>query len=164
MKRILLIDDSLIQLRTLNMLLQGKYEVLMSTTGYDGISIAKRERPDLILLDYNMPILSGRDAFKKLQEKEETRDIPVIFLTGVDEREEVEEVLKLRPQGYLLKPVENDLLFKKIDKILAAQEAKLASASVSEEEAEDKSEGKSEDKSEDEFGLGSGLNFKTGGE
>lgn len=153
MKRILLIDDSLIQLRTLNMLLQDKYEVLMSTTGYDGISIAKKERPDLILLDYNMPILSGRDAFKKLQEKEETKDIPVIFLTGVDEREEVEEVLRLRPQGYLLKPVENDLLFKKIDKILAEQEAK--SASVAEE-------AKEEDKNEDEFGMESGLDFKTG--
>ena len=159
MKRILLIDDSLIQLRTLNMLLQGKYEVLMSTTGYDGISIAKKEQPDLILLDYNMPILSGRDAFKKLQEKEETKHIPVIFLTGVDEREEVEEVLRLRPQGYLLKPVENDLLFKKIDKILAEQEAKSAAASEEPQEEE-----QVEAEAEDEFGLESGLDFKTGEE
>ena len=157
MKRILLIDDSLIQLRTLNMLLQDKYEVFMSTTGYDGISIAKKERPDLILLDYNMPILRGRDAFKKLQEKEETKDIPVIFLTGVDEREEVEEVLRLRPQGYLLKPVENDLLFAKIDKILAEQEAKSAAAAEELQEEE-----QVEAEAEDEFGLESGLDFKAG--
>ena len=159
MTRILLIDDSLIQLRTLNMLLQGKYEVLMSTTGFDGIAMAKREQPDLILLDYNMPILSGRDAFKKLQEKEETKNIPVIFLTGVDEREEVEEVLRLRPQGYLLKPVENDLLFAKIDKILAEQEAKSAAA-AEEPQAEEQVEAEAED----EFGLESGLDFKTGEE
>lgn len=159
MKRILLIDDSLIQLRTLNMLLRDRYEVMMSTTGLDGISIAKKERPDLILLDYNMPILSGRDTFKKLQEKEETKDIPVIFLTGVDEREEVEEVLKMRPQGYLLKPVENDLLFKKIDKILAEQEAKSTPASESEDESK---ESKDESKDEDAFGSDSGLDFKTG--
>lgn len=157
MKRILLIDDSLIQLRTLNMLLQDKYEILMSTTGFDGLAIAKREQPDLILLDYNMPIMSGRDTFKKLQEKEETRNIPVIFLTGVDEREEVEEVLRLRPQGYLLKPVENDLLFTKIEKILAEQEAKSAAAV---EEAQEEEEDKVE--VEDEFGLGSGLDFKAG--
>ena len=157
MKRILLIDDSLIQLRTLNMLLQDKYEILMSTTGFDGLAIAKREQPDLILLDYNMPIMSGRDTFKKLQEKEETKNIPVIFLTGVDEREEVEEVLRLRPQGYLLKPVENDLLFAKIEKILAEQEAKSAAAV---EEAQEEEEDNVE--SEDEFGLGSGLDFKAG--
>lgn len=119
MKRILLIDDSLIQLRMLNMQLQDKYEILMATTGFDGISIAKRERPDLILLDYNMPIQSGRETFRKLQEKEETKNIPVIFLTGVDDRQEVEEVLRLRPQGYLLKPIEGDALHKKIEKVLS---------------------------------------------
>ena len=100
------------------MLLQNNYETLMAPSGLEGIKIAKKEQPDLILLDYDMPIMSGKETFRKLQNEDETKDIPVIFLTGVDDREDVEAVLKCRPQGYLLKPVEQDRLLKTIQKIL----------------------------------------------
>ena len=119
MKRILLIDDSMIQHRILNVMLQDKYETLTSTSGLEGIRIAKREQPDLILLDYAMPLMSGKETFKKLQEQEETKNIPVIFLTGVDERKDVEQVLKYRPQGYLLKPVEKERLLQSIEQVLS---------------------------------------------
>ena len=119
MKRILIVDDSLIQQRILNVMLKDRYELLVSSSGLDGIRIAKSEKPDLILLDYDMPILSGREVFRKLQEHDETRNIPVIFLTGVDEREDVEAVLKLHPQGYLLKPVEQGSLLSAIEKHIA---------------------------------------------
>ena len=118
MKRILLIDDSLIQHRILSVLLQGRFELLTAASGIEGIRIAKLERPDLILLDYDMPFLSGKETFRKLQEQPETRSIPVVFLTGVDEREDVEEVLKLRPQGYVLKPVDQRQLLERIRKVL----------------------------------------------
>ncbi|MCH5252095.1 MAG: response regulator [Lachnospiraceae bacterium] len=114
MERILLIDDSMIQLRTLSMLLQDKYETVMATSGLEGIKLAKKKQPDLILLDYDMPGMSGRETFRQLQESEDTKDIPVVFLTGVDDRRDVEEVLKLRPQGYLLKPVEQERLLQTI--------------------------------------------------
>lgn len=119
MKRILLIDDSLIQHRILSVMLKDKYELLASTSGIEGIGFAKKEQPDLILLDYDMPILSGKEVFRKLQEHEGTKNIPVVFLTGVDDREDVEEVLKLHPQGYLLKPVEPDSMLQTIKKILS---------------------------------------------
>lgn len=118
MKSILLIDDSTIQHRILKMLLQEKYEVLMAISGMEGIKLAKKRHPDLILLDYDMPLLSGRETFKMLQEDPETSDIPVVFLTGVDEREYVKEVLKLGPQGYLLKPVEQNRLLETIQNII----------------------------------------------
>ncbi len=122
MKRILLVDDSNVQLRIISAMLQGKYEMLMSTSGLEAIRMAREEQPDLILLDYDMPVLSGKETFQKLQQQEETRDIPVIFLTGIDEKDDVVQVLKLRPQGYLLKPVEQKLLIESIEKSLSERE------------------------------------------
>lgn len=119
MKRILLVDDSLVQLRILEVLLRDKYEIMTSTSGFEGIRYATREHPDLILLDYDMPTMSGKEMFQELQKMEDTKDIPVVFLTGVQEKENVAEVLKLRPQGYLLKPVNQDLLLQTIQKILS---------------------------------------------
>ena len=118
MKRILLIDDSMIQLRILQGLLRNKYETVMATSGLEGLSLAKEEQPDLILLDYDMPIMSGKQTYRKLQEQAETKDIPVVFLTGVDGRKEVEEVLVYRPQGYLLKPVQQNRLLETVEKLL----------------------------------------------
>lgn len=118
MKLILLIDDSMIQLRTLDVLLKHKYKTIMATSGIEGIKIARDEQPDLILLDYDMPIMSGKETFRKLKEHVETRKIPVVFLTGVDGRKDVEEVLKYQPQGYLLKPVKQERLLETIQSIL----------------------------------------------
>ncbi|MCH5264908.1 MAG: response regulator [Lachnospiraceae bacterium] len=119
MKSILLIDDSMIQLRILQGLLQNKYETIMATSGMEGLAIAKRELPDLILLDYDMPIMSGKETFRQLQEQDETKNIPVVFLTGVDGRKKVEEVLIHRPQGYLLKPVQQSRLLETVERVLA---------------------------------------------
>lgn len=118
MKKILLIDDSGIQLRILKGILQDSYEVLMAASGLEGLEIVKEKKPDLILLDYKMPMFDGKATLKKLREKEETKDIPVVFLTGVNDKEDIQEVLELRPQGYLLKPVEPDRLFEIIHKVI----------------------------------------------
>lgn len=118
MKRILFIDDSLIQQRILTVLLQGKYETLTARSGAEGIALAKKEKPDLILLDYDMPLMTGKETLRKLRQQEETKDIPVVFLTGVDSRSNVEAVLMLRPQGYLLKPVDQNRLFSTVEGIL----------------------------------------------
>lgn len=118
MRSILIIDDSMTQQRIMKKLLQGKYDTLTSESGIDGIKIAKEKQPDLILLDYDMPLMSGKETFLRLQRQEETKDIPVIFLTGLDKREYVEAVLKLRPKGYLLKPVEQDRLIHTIKSVL----------------------------------------------
>lgn len=124
MKRILLIDDSMIQHRIIGVMLKGQYELISSTSGVEGIGIAKKQQPDLILLDYDMPVMSGKATFRKLQEQEETKDIPVVFLTGVNDEKAVMEVLRLRPQGYLLKPVEPNSLLKALDKAFADKEQK----------------------------------------
>lgn len=118
MKKILIIDDSSIQLKMMEGILQNNYELLMTTSGLEGMDIAKKEKPDLIFLDYDMPVMDGQVILKHLREKDETRGIPVVFLTGVNNREDVTEVLKLRPDGYLLKPVEPNRLYETIHKIV----------------------------------------------
>ena len=134
MKKILLIDDSLIQHRLMKNMLKDRYELLTCTSGVEGIRLARTESPDLILLDYNMPILSGKETLRRLHEKEETREIPVVFLTGVNEKRDVGAVLKLRPQGYLLKPVEPVGLLQVIDKVLSGEKPVPAEQEASGEE------------------------------
>lgn len=118
MKRILLIDDCMIQLQVLNGLLKDSYEVIMASSGVDGVSIARKKKPDLIIMDYDMPVISGKETLGRLREHAETKNIPTIFLTGVDERKEIEAVLRLQPQGYLLKPVRKERLFETIQAVL----------------------------------------------
>lgn len=118
MKKILLIDDSVIQLQIIKGILQNDYEIMTVTSGLEAIALIQKQKPDLILLDYGMPVVDGKATLKMLREKEEIMDIPVIFLTGFNERENIEAVLELHPQGYLLKPVEPERLLESIQKVL----------------------------------------------
>lgn len=118
MKKIVVIDDSKVQLRALSELMKNKYEVVTAASGHDGIEILKQDGADLVLLDYTMPGLDGKDTLKILQKHEETKDIPVIFITGDNDKEDVVEALKLHPQGYLLKPVKPERLFQAIEAVL----------------------------------------------
>lgn len=116
-KKIVVIDDSKVQLRALSELMKNQYEVVTASTGRGGIEILKQDGADLVLLDYSMPGLDGKETLKILREHEETKNIPVIFITGDDDKEDIVEVLKLHPQGYLLKPVKPERLFRAIEEV-----------------------------------------------
>ena len=73
---------------------------------------------DLIILDYEMPIMTGADVYRKLKESEEYAKIPVCFLTGVFERSKVEEIMSLKPNGYLLKPIDMEMLMAAIANLI----------------------------------------------
>ncbi|MBO5373052.1 MAG: response regulator [Lachnospiraceae bacterium] len=117
-KRILVVDDSPILLRSVKNMLDSYYEVDMATSVDQAMVVIGGKRPDLILLDYDMPICNGKVMLQRLRNKPETKDIPVIFLTAVDNSTEVREVLQMHPQGYLLKPPE-------IEKLLDAVQRQL---------------------------------------
>ena len=74
--------------------------------------------PDLILLDYEMPEMNGKQVLQKIREQEEYADIPVVFLTSMDTREIVMELLALQPAGYILKPVDSQMLLDRINDII----------------------------------------------
>ncbi len=120
-KRLLLVDDSGILLRSMKVILDKHYEITVATDGMMAIEKAKKKRPDLILLDYEMPKMDGRETLEKLREDEELADIPVVFLTGVADEESVAAVLQLKPNGYILKPIEQQRLLSTIEAVLAGE-------------------------------------------
>ena len=70
---------------------------------------------NLILLDYEMPGENGPEVLEKLRANPITNQIPVIFLTGINDRKKIQQVLALKPQGYLLKPIDHDKLVEAIE-------------------------------------------------
>ena len=117
-KSILIVDDSGMYLRMLNSLLAEKYEVRLATSGIKALTMIREKRPDLILLDYEMPIIDGRETMLKIRESEENRDIPIVFVTAVNKIENIKSVLELRPAGYLLKPINKDKLYQSIKEVI----------------------------------------------
>ncbi len=117
-KHILTIDDSPVVLRNVKAVLEEKYDVFLATGGEMGIKKAKEAAPDLILLDYEMPEMDGRETFLNLQVEEKTEGIPVVFLTSVADQKRVTDVAKMHPAGYILKPIDADILLKTVAEVL----------------------------------------------
>lgn len=116
-KLIMMVDDSALALRGMKRILEPKYKTILVTNGAQAISKIDKHRPDLIILDYEMPVCNGERIFKLLKANDSTKDIPVIFLTGVSDKENILAVLKLNPAAYFLKPPEAQRLLDKIDEI-----------------------------------------------
>ncbi len=117
-KRILVVDDNGTALRTMKAMLEDRYEVAVAISGAQAMTSIGKQRPDLILLDYEMPVCDGRMTLEMIRADEEMKDIPVIFLTAVNDRDNIEAVLKLKPAGYFLKPPAKERLVAEIDKVL----------------------------------------------
>ena len=117
-RKILTIDDSPIVLRYVKTALEHEFEILLATGGEMGIKKAIEAQPDLILLDYEMPGMDGRETFLNLKVEVETEHIPVIFLTSVSDTKKVKDVLELHPAGYVLKPLDAEQLLTKIHKAI----------------------------------------------
>ena len=102
-KKILIVDDSDFMRKNVINLLQDDYEMLESSSSVAAIKRITVDRPDLILLDYEMPVCDGRQTLEMIRSDEEIADIPVIFLTNKGDAESVKKVMALKPNGYLLK-------------------------------------------------------------
>lgn len=115
-KHILVVDDNTMMLKTIKESLRENYEVATAISGKVALKFLENKTVDLILLDYEMPVESGPQILEKLRANDATKDIPVIFLTGVKEESKIRKVLSMKPQGYLLKPIEHDKLIAAIKK------------------------------------------------
>ena len=110
-KSILLVDDDGTFLKMMKSWLSSKYRVTLVTSGAQALMYIADNSPDLILLDYEMPVTSGPQLLEMIRSEPKLDSTPVIFLTGKGDRESVLKVLSLKPDGYLLKsmPRENIL-------------------------------------------------------
>ena len=119
-KKLLLIDDEedFCFFVKLNLEKTGKFEVLTTTSGNNGIIMASRERPDLILLDIIMPEIGGGQVAELLFENQKTKNIPVLFITAIASRREVQsQEGMIGGRNFIAKPVTPEELMAKIDGI-----------------------------------------------
>lgn len=107
--RILAIDDTPANLRTLGAALAEEFELQTVTTGQQGLALAAADPPDLILVDVMMPGMNGYEVCRRLKEDERLRQIPVIFVTALGEFDSELTGLTLGAADYLTKPINVDL-------------------------------------------------------
>ena len=118
-KQILVIDDDTEQLIHIKEQIEEFYNVTCVKSGADAFRYLEKNTPDLILLDYLMPTMDGPEVLRNIQYTEEWEDIPVIFLTGMAEKDKVVKTLaELKPQGYIVKPARKSEVVAKIIDIL----------------------------------------------
>lgn len=117
-RHILVVDDDPLMLKMLKEQLREDYDVATAVSGKIAMKFLERKKTNLILLDYEMPGENGPEVLEKLRAGDATKNIPVIFLTGVSEREKIQEALALKPQSYLLKPVDHEKLINAITKVI----------------------------------------------
>lgn len=117
-KHILVVDDNAMMLKMIKEHLHDQYDVATAASGRVALKFLERKKTDLILLDYEMPDESGPAVLEQLRASATTRDIPVIFLTGVTDTNKIMEALALKPQNYLLKPVDREKLLDTIAKTI----------------------------------------------
>ena len=109
--------------QSVKQMLEGSYEVALAESGVAAIRTITLNRPDLILLDYEMPVVNGKQTLEMLRLEEAFARIPVIFLTGRDDPEIVRELLALKPAGYLLKYLKPAEIKGKIDSFFEKSKA-----------------------------------------
>lgn len=114
-KKILIVDDSMTMRQGMKQLLCEDYEIALATSGMSAIRALSLDRPDLVLLDYEMPVCDGKQVLEMIRSEEDFADIPVIFLTGRTDPATVRKLVSLRPDGYLAKYLKLEEIKQKID-------------------------------------------------
>jgi len=121
MKKILFIEDESALQKTFRVFIEQEgYKMVSALDGESGVNLAKLEKPDLILLDLILPRLHGFEVLKKLKEDYETKEIPVIILTNLENSEDINKALELGATTYLVKS--NYTLSELVEKIKKAIE------------------------------------------
>ncbi len=114
-KTVLIVDDDTSFLRSMQTGLAKKFNVFITNSGMNAVNFLKDRTVDLILLDYEMPVLSGLEVFRIIRSEQNTEHIPVIFLTSKDDKNTVMKVLEGKPADYLLKPISPTILSQTVE-------------------------------------------------
>lgn len=114
-KKILVVDDSGAMLRSIKGWLEDRYQVVLANSGVSAIKCLATNRPDLVLLDYEMPVCDGKQVLEMIRSEAEFANVPVMFLTSKNDKESVDSVTGLKPEGYLLKTMEPRCIVQSID-------------------------------------------------
>ena len=120
MAKVLIVDDSPTETHQLaNMLEKQGYVVICAANGEEGVTAAKQQQPDVILMDVVMPGINGFQATRQVSRSTETSHIPVIMITAKDQQTDRVWGLRQGAKAYLTKPVDSDTLLKTIREFTA---------------------------------------------
>lgn len=117
--RVLTVDDS----KTIRMIVKKAFkpfdcDIFEAENGVDGLSLATREKPDLIVLDITMPIMNGIEMLEKMKKEAALKDIPVIMLTAESGRDNVMQIVKMGVKDYIVKPFKGEQLIERVKSIV----------------------------------------------
>lgn len=118
MKKILIVEDVELNTDLLVQLLEDDYDLVTAEDGAQGVAEAESERPDLILMDISMPVMDGYEATRLIKSDPDLADIPIIGLSGHAMSGDIEKALAAGFDDYLTKPIDEDLLFEKLERYL----------------------------------------------
>lgn len=120
MAKILIVDDSPTEVHVLQtMLSKNGHEIIVATTGEDGVALAKKELPDLVLMDVVMPGMNGFQATRQLSKNEDTAVIPVIMVTTKDQETDKVWAMRQGAKDYIVKPVQEKALIEHVNMVLS---------------------------------------------
>ena len=114
-RKILIVDDEKINILALAHFLKSQYDIIVTTESLSALETAEKHLPDLILLDVIMPDMNGFEVIAKLKESEITKDIPVIFISGLNDTENEEKGITLGAADFITKPFNKTLVKKRIE-------------------------------------------------
>lgn len=117
--KVLTVDDS----KTIRLIVTKAFkpfdcEIFEASNGVEGLAVASREKPDLIILDLTMPIMDGAEMLAKLKSSPEMKNIPVIMLTAEAGRENVLRIARMGVRDYLIKPFKEDQLIERVSRVI----------------------------------------------
>lgn len=118
-KRVLIVDDDIMTLKILKKYLEDTYDVVTENAGYRFVEKMGTYNADLILLDIEMPVVNGLQAFEELMKNPELKDTPVVFLSGVSNPNLVRELMNRGAAGYLVKTIPKSELLARLEKVFS---------------------------------------------
>ena len=123
--KILTVDDS----KTIRMIVKKAFrpydcQIIEGENGVEGLALASKEKPDLIVLDITMPVMNGAEMLAKMKEEPDLKDIPVIMLTAEAGKENVMKIVQMGVKDYMVKPFKGEQLIERVTKIMPLSEKK----------------------------------------
>ncbi len=116
-KKILIVDDDPAYAKMVREWLKDIYQIDIVTSGMQAITFLLKKQVDMILLDYEMPVVDGAQIMEMIKSEPSISGIPIVFLTGVGTKESIERVMRLKPHGYILKSATREDLMKNLRRL-----------------------------------------------
>ncbi len=120
-KHILLVDNDDEIYNDMKSIIGDRYRVSAAGTELQAMRMLEKDRPDMMFLSYEMPLCEGRIMLEMIRNDEELRKLPVVFLTKIAEKRNIASIIRLKPAGCILKPLDKEMVTRIIEKCMDAK-------------------------------------------